>query len=71
MKRLPPLCFVLGSRYEEALRYRPKYVDALNNLGGAYFRLGRVAEAKAQYKAVLRINPNYAVARENLRRIQE
>ena len=50
----------------EALRTRPEYVDAHNNLGTALADLGRLDDAIACYRAALRIRPDYADAHHNL-----
>lgn len=60
--------------YEGALRVRPGYTEAENNLVLAHMRLadslgaaaGREAEAIAHYEAVLRIDPNHFRAHYNL-----
>jgi Flp pilus assembly protein TadD len=48
------------------LRLKPNYVEAHNNLGAALFTMGKMSEAKTEYEAALRINPDFDAARENL-----
>jgi Flp pilus assembly protein TadD len=48
------------------LRLKPNYVEAHNNLGTALFTMGKMSEAKTEYEAALRINPDFDAARENL-----
>ena len=50
----------------EALRLRPGHPPALNNLGLAMQRLGRLEEARTQFMEALRIDPAYAQAHNNL-----
>jgi tetratricopeptide (TPR) repeat protein len=51
---------------EEALRLRPGYPEALNNLGNVLRQLGRLEEAKACYQQVLRQQPKMAMTHNNL-----
>jgi tetratricopeptide (TPR) repeat protein len=44
----------------------PDSVMAHNNLGHAFFQLGRMADAKSEFEAVLRLNPAYPEAHYNL-----
>ena len=50
----------------EALRLKPGHAPALNNLGLALQRLGRLEEARAAFTEALRIEPDYAQAHNNL-----
>jgi len=50
----------------EALRLRPDYAGAHNNLGTVLYAQGRAAEAVTQYKEALRLMPNYAEIRYNI-----
>jgi len=52
--------------YEDALRIRPDYVDALNNLGLALARAGRFKEAIARYEEALRVQTDNAQVHNNL-----
>jgi Flp pilus assembly protein TadD len=52
--------------YLETARLDPK-APVHSALGAAYFRLGQISEAIAQFKEALRLNPNDADAAENLR----
>jgi predicted O-linked N-acetylglucosamine transferase (SPINDLY family) len=52
--------------YREALRLRPNYPEAHNNLGAVLSDLGRPAEAEASCREALRLWPNYPEAHNNL-----
>jgi tetratricopeptide (TPR) repeat protein len=56
--------------YRRAIERDPYLVDARNNLSALLAREGRLAEATAELAAVLRIEPDNAVALENLRIIR-
>ncbi len=49
-------------QYQEALRLKPDYADAHNNLGDALGKQGQIAEAISQFQAALRLKPDYAEA---------
>src|SRR5690349_19058336 len=51
---------------QEALRLRPDFIEALNNLGNAHVSLKRYQEAIGYYERVLRIRPDYAEAYNNM-----
>ncbi len=51
---------------EDALRLRPRYPGAHNNLGMALQRLGRFQEAAAHYREALRLRPDFPEAAHNL-----
>ena len=51
---------------QEALRLKPEYAEARNNLGYALQKLGRLEEARAQYLEALRVKPTYPQAHNNL-----
>ncbi|MEK7745524.1 MAG: tetratricopeptide repeat protein, partial [Elusimicrobiota bacterium] len=53
-------------RYEEALRIKPDYPEALNNLGALLFRQGRLAEAEGRLREAARLSPGHAKAHNNL-----
>jgi len=48
----------------------PTDVEAQNRLGKAYLELGQYQEALAAYRATLAIKPNNAIARKNIRRLE-
>ncbi len=52
--------------YEKALELDPQYVDAMTNLGVAYYNLGQLDEAIEQYTAALDIAPSDADIHSNL-----
>ena len=54
------------TQFEEALKIRPHYADALNNHGYTLFEMGRLPEAIEEYRKSLRIQPNYPTAHNNL-----
>jgi len=54
------------TQYEEALRIRPDYAEAHNNLGTAFQQTGAIDSAIAQFRNAIRDNPDYAGARLNL-----
>ena len=53
--------------FDEALRLRPAYPEAHNNLGGVLYLEGRRSEAIAQFTEALRLRPDFTEARNNLR----
>ncbi len=54
------------SSFREALRIRPDYPEAWNNLGVVHQRLGQYPLAISCYREALRIRPDLAEARKNL-----
>jgi Flp pilus assembly protein TadD len=52
--------------YSEAVRIKPDYIEALNNLGISLRMAGRVDEAIRYYKKALEINPRHIGANFNL-----
>ena len=55
--------------YREALRKKPDFEKAHNNLAIALFYKGNIDEAVSHLQEAIRINPDYANARQNLRKI--
>src|SRR5262249_47807946 len=56
-----------AAHIQSALRIKPDYAEAHNNLGNARLQSpGRRAEAIAEYREAIRINPEYAEAHDNL-----
>lgn len=58
------------TKYQEGLELCPKDDVAHNELGEIYMRMGRKAEAAAEFQAALRINPNFSRAQRNLEAVQ-
>jgi protein O-mannosyl-transferase len=54
------------AQFEAALRLKPDYAEAHNDLGSALASAGRISEAIAQFEEVVRLEPDYVVARNNL-----
>ena len=54
------------AQYEEALRLRPTYVEAMNNLGAAKIAQGRIDEGIELYGRALKLRPDYVDALNNL-----
>jgi len=54
------------SHYQEALKIRPSYADALYNMGEAQAALGKPKEAERYYRLALTVKPNFAEAHNNL-----
>jgi len=54
------------SRYREGLGLCPSDEVAHNELGEIYTRVGRAADARTEFEAALKINPNFARAQKNL-----
>jgi predicted O-linked N-acetylglucosamine transferase (SPINDLY family) len=52
--------------YREAVRLKPDYPTAHNNLGAALQARGRMEEAVAAYREAVRLQPDYATAWSNL-----
>ena len=59
------------NHYQEALRLKPDYTDSLNGLAILFAQAGRFDDARVQWEKALVIDPNYRVARENLRRLEQ
>jgi len=54
------------ARYREGLGLCPSDEVAHNELGEIYARSGRPADARNEFEAALKINPNFARAQKNL-----
>ncbi len=54
---------------QRALKLRPAYPEALNNLGVLYLRTRRVAEAIASFKQCIEAAPQFEQAYLNLARV--
>jgi len=52
--------------FKEAIRIRPNYADAYNNLGAALFHAKMTEEAIDNFKEAIRIRPGFAAAQKNL-----
>ncbi|OGA49728.1 MAG: hypothetical protein A3G25_05310 [Betaproteobacteria bacterium RIFCSPLOWO2_12_FULL_63_13] len=52
--------------YNKALKLKPDYAEAHNNLGNALKNLGQLDDAAGSYRRALRIRPHYAKAYSNL-----
>jgi len=55
---------------ESILNLFPTDIEARNRLGKAYLELGQYQEALATYRVVLEAAPNNAIARKNIRRLE-
>jgi tetratricopeptide (TPR) repeat protein len=55
-----------AEQYEKALETDPEYVDAMTNLGVAYYNLGQLDKAIEQYNKAIKIAPSDADIRSNL-----
>jgi tetratricopeptide (TPR) repeat protein len=52
--------------YYQAIRFKPEYAEAHNNLGGIFINLGETKKAIKHYIAALQIDPNLVEAYNNL-----
>jgi len=55
----------------EALKIKPDYAEAFNNICSAYNMLGKYDEAEAACKKALKIKPDFSLAQGNLKAITE
>ena len=53
----------------QALKYRPAYPEALNNLGILYLRTGKRDEAVARFEESIRVAPDFDQSYLNLARV--
>jgi Flp pilus assembly protein TadD len=53
-------------QFQEAIRLKPDYAEAYNNLGTALAAKGRLEEAIGRFQEAVRLKPDYAEARNNL-----
>ena len=56
---------------DQALALDPSYIKAYLRRGAARFQLGRVQEAEADYREVLRLEPGNRQAQEELKNIKK
>ena len=49
-----------------AIKLKPDYALAHNNLGNALFAEGKIEEAISHYKMAIKLKPDYALAHNNL-----
>jgi tetratricopeptide (TPR) repeat protein len=54
------------SQYQEAIRLKPDYAEAISKLGTALGEEGRIDEAISQLQEAIRLKPNYADAYNSL-----
>jgi len=54
------------SHYKMAIKLKPDYALAHNNLGSALSVEGKIEEAISHYKMAIKIKPDYAAAQKNL-----
>ncbi len=55
--------------FEKATHFDPEYFQAFNNIGLCYEKLGNEATAVGYYQKAVKINPDFDLAKENLRRL--
>jgi tetratricopeptide (TPR) repeat protein len=53
-------------QYKEALKLKPDYISALNNLGHAYERKNLAAQALEAYEATLKSDPKNGIAKRRV-----
>ena len=54
-----------AARFEAALKIRPDWAEAHNNLGIALASQGRIAEALTHFERAVQLKPDFADARAN------
>jgi tetratricopeptide (TPR) repeat protein len=54
------------THFQAALAADPKHFRAMTNLGNLELEAGRLVEAEARYREVIRLNPDYSVVYNNL-----
>jgi tetratricopeptide (TPR) repeat protein len=52
--------------YEQALQIKPKYSDAINNLGAVFYAQGDYRKAEKLYRRALKLTPHSAIVYNNL-----
>jgi tetratricopeptide (TPR) repeat protein len=52
--------------FQQALRFRPDFAEARNNIGNTMFLKGNLDEAAIHYRHALRLRPDYVEAHNNL-----
>ena len=57
--------------FRAALRLRPDFADASNDLGVSLAALGRDGEALTAFETAVRLNPSLTAARDNLSRARK
>ena len=57
--------------YGEAVALDPFHVQALNNLGCVYFKIGKPDEARLAWQKVLEIDPDFGKASRNLKMLRD
>ena len=55
-----------GESLRRALKIKPDYADAHNNMGTVYHSMGRLDEAALSYRRALEIKPDFALAHNNI-----
>jgi tetratricopeptide (TPR) repeat protein len=52
--------------YQDLIRLNPRHAIALNNLGSAFYKLGRYKEAETHFHQAIRIKPDFPDAHSNI-----
>ena len=53
-------------QYEKTIKLQPNFPEALSNLGGYYFRSGKIEHAKNLFEKAIKAYPNFIQALSNL-----